>query len=102
MAVKVEELLTAEINQPARYLGNELGAAHKDWDGASVRWVLTYPESMNWCFLWAHHLSNILMPADSFVELLPPQRAPTAILSGRANTKTPCCRNSGDRHKFVF
>ena len=44
MAVKVEELLTAEINQPARYLGNELGAARKPWDGASVRWVLTYPE----------------------------------------------------------
>ncbi|MEG4846710.1 TIGR03960 family B12-binding radical SAM protein [Microcoleus sp. F10-C6] len=44
MAVKVEELLTAEINQPARYLGNELGAAHKPWDAASVRWVLTYPE----------------------------------------------------------
>ena len=42
--VKVEELLTAEINQPARYLGNELGAARKPWDGASVRWVLTYPE----------------------------------------------------------
>ncbi|PSB40105.1 TIGR03960 family radical SAM protein [filamentous cyanobacterium Phorm 46] len=44
MAVKIEELLTAEINQPARYLGNELGAAHKPWDTASVRWVLTYPE----------------------------------------------------------
>ena len=44
MAVKVEELLTAEINQPARYLGNELGAVRKPWDGASVRWVLTYPE----------------------------------------------------------
>ncbi len=44
MVVKVEELLTAEINQPARYLGNELGAARKPWDGASVRWVLTYPE----------------------------------------------------------
>ncbi|MEG4334430.1 TIGR03960 family B12-binding radical SAM protein [Microcoleus sp. AT9_A2] len=44
MAVKVEELLTAEINQPARYLGNELGATHKPWDAASVRWVLTYPE----------------------------------------------------------
>ncbi|UNU25143.1 TIGR03960 family B12-binding radical SAM protein [Microcoleus vaginatus] len=44
MAVKVEELLTADINQPARYLGNELGAAHKPWDAASVRWVLTYPE----------------------------------------------------------
>ncbi|MEG3917894.1 TIGR03960 family B12-binding radical SAM protein [Microcoleus sp. T3_A4] len=44
MAVKVEELLTADINQPARYLGNELGATHKPWDGALVRWVLTYPE----------------------------------------------------------
>ena len=44
VAVKIEELLTAEINQPARYLGNELGAAHKPWDTASVRWVLTYPE----------------------------------------------------------
>jgi len=44
VAVKVEELLTAEINQPARYLGNELGATHKPWDAASVRWVLTYPE----------------------------------------------------------
>ena len=44
MAVKIEELLTAEINQPARYLGNELGAARKPWDAASVRWVLTYPE----------------------------------------------------------
>ncbi|MEG3835503.1 TIGR03960 family B12-binding radical SAM protein [Microcoleus sp. Z1_C3] len=44
MAVKVEELLTAEINQPARYLGNELGATHKPWDAASLRWVLTYPE----------------------------------------------------------
>ncbi|MEG4108383.1 TIGR03960 family B12-binding radical SAM protein [Microcoleus sp. S13_C5] len=44
MAVKVEELLTADINQPARYLGNELGATHKPWDAASVRWVLTYPE----------------------------------------------------------
>ena len=44
VAVKVEELLTAEINQPARYLGNELGAARKPWDAASVRWVLTYPE----------------------------------------------------------
>ncbi|MEG4214773.1 TIGR03960 family B12-binding radical SAM protein [Microcoleus sp. Pol14C6] len=44
MAVKVEELLTADINQPARYLGNELGSTHKPWDEALVRWVLTYPE----------------------------------------------------------
>ncbi|MDQ2096881.1 MAG: TIGR03960 family B12-binding radical SAM protein [Tychonema bourrellyi B0820] len=44
MAITVEELLTSEINQPARYLGNELGAVRKPWDSASVRWVLTYPE----------------------------------------------------------
>lgn len=44
MAVAVEELLTPEIQQPARYLGNELGAVHKPWEAAAVRWVLTYPE----------------------------------------------------------
>ena len=44
MAVAVEELLTADILKPARYLGNELGAVHKPWDKATVRWVLAYPE----------------------------------------------------------
>lgn len=44
MAVAVTELLTPEIQQPARYLGNELGAVHKPWETATVRWVLTYPE----------------------------------------------------------
>ncbi|MFB2967836.1 TIGR03960 family B12-binding radical SAM protein [Aerosakkonema sp. BLCC-F183] len=44
MAVSVEELLTPDILKPARYLGNELGAVHKSWDEARVRWVLTYPE----------------------------------------------------------
>ena len=44
MAIAVENLLTSEILQPARYLGNELGAFHKPWDKAKVRWVLTYPE----------------------------------------------------------
>ncbi|WP_416665789.1 TIGR03960 family B12-binding radical SAM protein [Egbenema bharatensis] len=44
MAVAVEQLLTPEISRPARYLGNELGSVHKDWETASVRWVLTYPE----------------------------------------------------------
>ncbi len=44
MPITVEELLTSEINQPARYLGNELGAVRKPWDSATVRWVLTYPE----------------------------------------------------------
>lgn len=44
MAVAIEQLLTPEIARPARYLGNELGAIHKNWDAATVRWVLTYPE----------------------------------------------------------
>ncbi|HEY9845367.1 MAG TPA: hypothetical protein V6D03_04150, partial [Candidatus Caenarcaniphilales bacterium] len=44
MAIAVEALLTPDILRPARYLGNELGAIHKPWDTASVRWVLTYPE----------------------------------------------------------
>jgi len=44
VAVAVEKLLTADILRPARYLGNELGAVHKPWDTATVRWVLTYPE----------------------------------------------------------
>ncbi|WP_099238616.1 TIGR03960 family B12-binding radical SAM protein [Synechococcus sp. BDU 130192] len=39
-----EALITTDIFKPARYLGNELGAIHKPWQGAVVRWVLTYPE----------------------------------------------------------
>lgn len=42
--VAIESLITPEIMKPARYLGNELGAVHKDWESAAVRWVLTYPE----------------------------------------------------------
>lgn len=44
MVVAVDSLLTPEILKPARYLGNELGSVHKPWDGAAVRWSLTYPE----------------------------------------------------------
>jgi radical SAM family uncharacterized protein/radical SAM-linked protein len=44
VAVAVDSLLTPEILKPARYLGNELGAVHKPWDSAAVRWSLTYPE----------------------------------------------------------
>lgn len=44
MPVAVESLITPDIMKPARYLGNELGAVHKAWDSAAVRWVLTYPE----------------------------------------------------------
>ncbi len=40
----VTDLISTDILRPARYLGNELGAVHKDWDSAIVRWSLTYPE----------------------------------------------------------
>ena len=36
--------IDSTIAKPARYLGNELGAVHKPWTSAEVRWVLTYPE----------------------------------------------------------
>ncbi len=36
--------IASELQQPARYLGNELGARHKPWDEGLTRWVLTFPE----------------------------------------------------------
>jgi radical SAM family uncharacterized protein/radical SAM-linked protein len=36
--------IASEIQQPGRYLGNELGARHKPWDEGLTRWVLTFPE----------------------------------------------------------
>lgn len=44
MAVAIEKLISTDILKPARYLGKELGAVHKPWNSARVRWVLTYPE----------------------------------------------------------
>ena len=90
MAVKVEELLTAEINQPARYLGNELGAARKPWDGASVRWVLTYPEVYE---VGASNLGHIIL--YNILNALPRQLCDRAYLPAPdlaaklRSTKTP-------------
>ncbi|GLC42030.1 hypothetical protein PLESTB_001060800 [Pleodorina starrii] len=33
-----------QLQGPSRYLGNEVGAVHKPWDSAQVRFCLTYPE----------------------------------------------------------
>jgi len=44
VTIALDQLLTPEIFRPARYLGNELGAKHKEWASSVVRWVLTYPE----------------------------------------------------------
>ncbi|MEG4989087.1 TIGR03960 family B12-binding radical SAM protein [Microcoleus sp. BR0-C5] len=90
MAVKVEELLTADINQPARYLGNELGAVHKPWDGASVRWVLTYPEVYE---VGASNLGHIIL--YNILNALPRQLCDRAYLPAAdlavklRSTKTP-------------
>ena len=58
MPVPVETLINAEIHKPARYLGNELGTVHKEWNSATVRWVLTYPEVYE---LGASNLGHILL-----------------------------------------
>ena len=58
MPVPIETLITPEIHKPARYLGNELGAVHKDWDSSTVRWVLTYPEVYE---LGASNLGHIIL-----------------------------------------
>lgn len=58
MAIAVEQLITPEIARPARYLGNELGAVHRPWDSAIVRWVLTYPEVYE---VGASNLGHILL-----------------------------------------
>ena len=44
MTIASDQLISPEINKPARYLGNELGAVNKPWEQAKIRWVLTYPE----------------------------------------------------------
>ena len=42
--VAFDALVDAGINRPARYMGHELGVEPRDWQGARVRWALTYPE----------------------------------------------------------
>lgn len=32
------------ISKPGQYMGNEMGAAHPDWDSAEVRMILAYPD----------------------------------------------------------
>ena len=58
MSITIEKLITPEINKPARYLGNELGAKHKPWDRVNLRWVLTYPEVYE---LGASNLGHIIL-----------------------------------------
>ncbi len=92
MAVAVDSLITPEILKPARYLGNELGAVHKPWESATVRWALTYPEIYE---VGASNLGHIIL--YSIINAQPRQlcdRAylPAADLSQRLReTQTPFC-----------
>lgn len=88
--IAIEKLLTPEILKPARYLGNERGAAHKPWHEATIRWVLTYPEVYE---VGASNLGHIIL--YSILNAQPRQlcdRAylPAADLSSKLRTtRTP-------------
>ncbi|HEX2904190.1 MAG TPA: TIGR03960 family B12-binding radical SAM protein [Jatrophihabitans sp.] len=41
---RLEPLLT-QVSKPIQYVGGELNARVKDWDAASVRWALMYPDA---------------------------------------------------------
>src|SRR4051812_14935524 len=39
------EPLLPQVTKPIQYVGGELGAVVKDWDAATVRWALMYPDA---------------------------------------------------------
>jgi len=39
------ESLLPRVSKPIQYVGGELGATAKDWDAATVRWALMYPDA---------------------------------------------------------
>ena len=77
MAIAVDQLITPDITRPARYLGNELGAVHKPWETATIRWVLTYPEVYE---VGASNLGHIIL--YSIINQQPRQLCDRAYLPG--------------------
>lgn len=77
MAIAVDQLITPDIARPARYLGNELGAIHKDWETTTIRWVLTYPEIYE---VGASNLGHIIL--YSIINQQPRQLCDRAYLPG--------------------
>src|SRR5262249_12092611 len=39
------EPLLPRVRKPVQYVGGEVGAVVKDWDGTDVRWALCYPDA---------------------------------------------------------
>ncbi|MBJ7900100.1 MAG: TIGR03960 family B12-binding radical SAM protein [Cyanobacteria bacterium RI_101] len=77
MPVAPERLITPQVHKPARYLGNEHGAVHKDWESAAVRWALTYPEVYE---VGSSNLGHIIL--YSIVNAQPRQLCDRAYLPG--------------------
>ncbi|MEM6253868.1 MAG: TIGR03960 family B12-binding radical SAM protein [Cyanobacteria bacterium P01_D01_bin.156] len=77
MPTAVDQLITSDIARPARYLGNELGSVHKDWESAVIRWVLTYPEVYE---VGASNLGHIIL--YSIINHQPRQLCDRAYLPG--------------------
>ena len=73
--VAFDELVDAGINRPARYMGHELGVEPKDWNGARVRWALTYPELYE---VGSSNLGHIIL--YSILNALPGQACDRAYL----------------------
>ncbi len=77
MTVAIKQLLTPEISQPARYLGNEQGAFHKSWPNTNVHWVLSYPEIYE---LGASNVGHVML--YSILNAQPRQMCDRAYLPG--------------------
>ncbi|TGG83862.1 MAG: TIGR03960 family B12-binding radical SAM protein [Aphanocapsa feldmannii 288cV] len=75
--VPFADLVDRHIIKPGRYLGNELGAVHKDWNRAEVRWALTYPELYE---VGASNLGHIIL--YGILNQLPGQLCDRAYLPG--------------------
>ena len=39
------EALLPKVQKPIQYVGGELNSTVKDWDAATVRWALMYPDA---------------------------------------------------------
>ena len=81
-------LVDSGINKPARYMGHELGVEPRDWQKASVRWALTYPEIYE---VGSSNLGHIIL--YSILNAVPGQlcdRAylPAADLAGRLRERS--------------
>ncbi|MBT9313289.1 TIGR03960 family B12-binding radical SAM protein [Leptothoe kymatousa] len=103
MATAIDQLITPDIARPARYLGNELGAVHKDWQSTAIRWVLTYPEIYE---VGASNLGHIIL--YSIINQQPRQLCDRAYLPGAdlvqklKDSGTPLFAVESRRHLIDF